>query len=225
MLTSMGTDPICGIIDNTKKMFDITIKDNYLTDVEQVREFAIKYNNWRISDQPDTGPRWKGMRSEKFKTIGNEDLLKIEKDLFNFIWKERKLKDWKYPSSVNYQIDETILANGSLIDPMITTYFHRNPARTIDMLSDFYEDRFHRDFLSCAGVIFLNPNPPPMTGTSILDGRNIKIINVENVYNRLISYDGYHIHGLTGCFGDSSDTDRLTIVFFIHERVFANGFD
>ena len=48
-------------------MFDITIKDNYLTDVEQVREFAIKYNNWRISDQPDTGPRWKGMRSEKFK--------------------------------------------------------------------------------------------------------------------------------------------------------------
>ena len=30
-------------------MFDITIKDNYLTDVEQVREFAIKYNNWRSS--------------------------------------------------------------------------------------------------------------------------------------------------------------------------------
>ena len=96
---------------------------------------------------------------------------------------------------------------------MITTYFHRNPARTVDMLSDFYRDRFHKDFLSCAGVIFLNPDPPPMTGTSILDGRNIKFINVENVYNRLISYDGYDMHGLTGCFGDSPETDRLTIVF------------
>ena len=206
-------------------MFNITIKDNYLTDVEQVREFAIKYNNWRISDQPDAGPRWKGMRSEKFKNIGDENLLKIEKDIFDFVWKERNLEDWRYPSSANYQIDETILANGSLIDPMITTYFHRNPARTVDMLSDFYRDRFHKDFLSCAGVIFLNPDPPPMTGTSILDGCNIKFINVENVYNRLISYDGYDMHGLTGCFGDSPETDRLTIVFFIHERVFSNGFD
>ena len=89
-------------------MFNITIKDNYLTDVEQVREFAIKYNNWRISDQPDAGPRWKGMRSEKFKNIGDENLLKIEKDIFDFVWKERNLEDWRYPSSANYQIDETI---------------------------------------------------------------------------------------------------------------------
>ena len=214
-----------GLQVTLKKMFDITIKDNYLTDVEQVREFAIKYKNWRVSDQPDTGPRWKGNRSEKFKKIGNEELLKIEENIFNFVWEERKLKDWRYPSSENYQIDETILANGPLIDPMITTYFHRNHARTINMLSDFYRDRFHRDFLPCAGVIFLNPNPPPMTGTSILDGRNIEFINVKNVYNRLISYDGYDMHGLSGCFGNSAETDRLTIVYFIHEKVFANGFD
>ena len=205
-------------------MFDITIKDNYLADVDHVREFAIKYKNWRISDQPDTGPRWKGMRSENFKKIQNEELLKIENDIFNFVWKERKLKDWKYPSSEMCEIEETSVANGALIDPIITTYFHRNPARTVDMLSDFYGDRFHRDFLSCAGVIFLNPNPPPTTGTSILDGRNIEFINVENVYNRLIAYDGYNIHALTGCFGDSPKTDRLTIVFFIHEKALAKGF-
>ena len=100
----------------------------------------------------------------------------------------------------------------------------RSPANTVDMLNDFHTDRFHRDSLSCAGVIYLNPDPPPMTGTSILDSRNTLFTNVENVYNRLIAYDGYNIHALTGCFGNSLKTDRLTIVFFIHEKALAKGF-
>ena len=111
-----------------------------------------------------------------------------------------------------------------MVDPMITSYFHRSPANTVDMLNDFHTDRFHRDSLSCAGVIFLNPDPPPMTGTSILDSRNTLFTNVENVYNRLVAYDGYNIHALTGCFGNSPKTDRLTIVFFIHEKALAKGF-
>ena len=90
-----------------------------------------------------------------------------------------------------------------MIEPVITSYFHQSPANTVDMLWDFGLDRFHRDYLPCAGVIYLNPDPPPNTGTSVLDGRNNQFINTENVYNRLIAYDGYNIHGLSGCFGDS----------------------
>ena len=107
-----------------------------------------------------------------------------------------------------------------MIQPMITSYFHQSPASTVDMLHDFWADRFHRDYFPCAGVIYLNPNPPPNTGTSILDARNNQFINTENVYNRLIAYDGFNIHGLSGCFGDCPETNRLTIVFFIHEKQF-----
>ena len=217
-------------------MLDITIKDNYFPDVEHVRELGIRTRQWRISDKPDSGPGWRGIRSEKFKKIGygsNEELLQIEKDIFNFVWEERNLKDWKYPSYEDEYIgkelsevygEETLVANRPMVDPMITTYFHRSPANTVDMLNDFYTDRFHRDSLSCAGVIFLNPDPPPNTGTSILDSRNTLFTNVENVYNRLIAYDGYNIHALTGCFGNSPKTDRLTIVFFVHEKALARGF-
>jgi len=54
-------------------MIDITIKDNYFPDVEHVRELAIRDRSWRISDRPDTGPGWRGIRSEKFKKLGNEE--------------------------------------------------------------------------------------------------------------------------------------------------------
>ena len=217
-------------------MIDITIKDNYFLDVDHIRELGIRNRSWRISDKPETGPGWRGLRSEKFKKIGygsNEELLQIEKDIFDFIWEERKLKDWRYPSWEEdfpndyyemYDLEQPSVANSPLLDPMITTYFHRSPANTVDMLNDFYTDRFHRDSLSCAGVIFLNPDPPPNTGTSILDSRNTLFTNVENVYNRLIAYDGYNIHALTGCFGNSPKTDRLTIVFFVHEKALARGF-
>ena len=171
-------------------MLDITIKDNYFPDVEHVRELAIRDRSWRISDRPDTGPGWRGIRSEKFKKLGygsNEELLQIEKDIFDFIWEERKLKDWRYPSWEEdfpndyyemYDLEQPSVANSPLLDPMITTYFHRSPANTVDMLYDFYSDRFHKDYLSCAGVIFLNPDPPPLTGTSILDSRNIQFIKL-----------------------------------------------
>ena len=165
--------------------------------------------------------------------MGNEELLQIERDIFNFVWEERNLKDWKYPHYEDEYIgqdltevygEETTVANLPMVDPMITTYFHRSPANMVDMLNEFHTDRFHRDSLPVAGVVYLNPDPPPMTGTSILDGRNIEFINVENVYNRLVAYDGYNIHALSGCFGNSPKTDRLTIVFFIHEKALAKGF-
>ena len=83
---------------------------------------------------------------------------------------------------------------------------------------DFIEILYH-----VQGNIFKSRSPT-YTGTSILDSRNTLFTNVENVYNRLIAYDGYNIHALTGCFGNSPKTDRLTIVFFIHEKALAKGF-
>ena len=113
-------------------MLDITIKDNYFSDVDHVRELAIRDRSWRISDKAGSGPGWRGMRSEKFKKIGygsNEELLQIEKDIFNFVWEERNLKDWKYPHYEDEYMaldlteiygEETKVANG----PFDRSYDH-----------------------------------------------------------------------------------------------------
>ena len=37
-------------------MIDITIKDNYFSDVDHIRELGIRCKQWRIADKPETGP-------------------------------------------------------------------------------------------------------------------------------------------------------------------------
>ena len=198
----------------------ITIKDNYLEDVDHIRDLAVDCTKWSFSTDPNSGFGWRGYRSLNFRQLLSTDLkylelLELEQGIFDYVWKERNLSSWTYPKYV-----QDFLANGNMMQPMITSYFHQSPANTVDMLHDFWADRFHRDYFPCAGVIYLNPDPPPNTGTSILDARNNQFINTENVYNRLIAYDGFNIHGLSGCFGDCPETNRLTIVFFIHEKQF-----
>ena len=199
----------------------ITIKDNYLEDPEYIRQLALDCDKWTYNNDPAVkSPAWRGFRSRKFSQLLAHDfkyleLAKIEQDIFDYVWEERNLSSWVYPK---YDLD--VLASNHMLEPTITSYFHQCPANTVDMMYDFWSDRFHRDYLPCAGVIYLSPDPPKNTGTSVLDGRNNQFINTENVYNRLIAYCGYNIHGLSGCFGDSPKTNRMTIVFFIHEKRF-----
>ena len=78
--------------------------------------------------------------------------------------------------------------------------------------------KYHTDTSMMAGLIYLSPNPPEGTGTSILDAESNKIINIENVYNRLISYPSYMVHGPTDLFGDGTkENSRMTFTFFLFE--------
>ena len=215
---------------------NFTVKDNYFSDVDSVRDMAVSDGlEWRLRDIATYPPYgWKGQRTKTFKNIGNKELLKIEKDIFNYMWEERNLKAWRYPTwdvgcqrkvKEIYHIKKQNLEDNPVVDPMISTYFHRTPADYVNYFWDYHADKYHKDYIPCGGVIYLNPNPPPLSGTSILDGKNSKLINLENVYNRLVAYDGYNHHAPTGCFGDSLETDRLTIVFFIHEKIFKENYD
>ena len=88
-------------------------------------------------------------------------------------------------------------------------YFHCTPKRVMDEIDNFHDMKWHQDPCDFAGIIYLTPDPPENTGTCLLDEC------VPNVYNRLLAYSGKHLHGPDHMFGDSIDTTRLTITFFI----------
>lgn len=88
-------------------------------------------------------------------------------------------------------------------------YFHCTPERIMDEVDNFHEMKWHKDPCDYAGIIYLTPNPPEKSGTCLL-GKC-----VPNVYNRLLSYSGKHLHAPDHLFGDDIDTTRLTITFFI----------
>ena len=97
----------------------------------------------------------------------------------------------------------------------IKSYFHLSHLGTKKTLDDFENKKYHKDDFDYAGVIYLKPNPPKGTGTSILDGARNKIESVDNKYNRLIAYPAHHIHAPTNLFGNNFENGRLTLTFFM----------
>ena len=43
-----------------------------------------------------------------------------------------------------------------------------------------------------------------------------EIVNVQNIYNSLIVYEGHHHHSANEFFGDTLENSRLAQVFFCH---------
>ena len=71
---------------------------------------------------------------------------------------------------------------------------------------------WHRDQCSYAGVIYLNKNPEPNSGTLLfIDGEDIV---VENKFNRLVLYKNI-VHRPQRFFGTTIEDSRLTFTFFV----------
>lgn len=80
-----------------------------------------------------------------------------------------------------------------------------------------YDDTWwHQDSSTLAGVIYLNPNPEPESGTLIKVGQ--EIVTIENVFNRLVLYDASLTHRPQRCFGNTINTARLTMTIFVNQR-------
>ena len=78
-------------------------------------------------------------------------------------------------------------------------------------LEDFDTNKFHTDDSKFAGIVYLSPNPPSNSGTTIIiDNVDNK---VDNNFNRLAAYPSSLIHAPTDLFGDIMETGRLTFHF------------
>lgn len=98
---------------------------------------------------------------------------------------------------------------------------------------------WHTDAQQYAGVLFLTPDAPPDTGTTIyrskttkatkvlpgryhdtfprghLCGDDFDVVDVVgNVYNRLVLFDGHLIHAASKYFGTNKENGRLFQLFF-----------
>jgi hypothetical protein len=98
---------------------------------------------------------------------------------------------------------------------------------------------YHHDSQRYAGVLYLTPDAPPQTGTSLyrskytkkmkvspaehgnvfkngfLDETEFELVDVVgNVYNRLILFDAHMIHAASKYFGTTKENSRLFQLFF-----------
>jgi hypothetical protein len=192
---------------------DLIVIDNVLTDPYQLIALAkkIHYHSNEANLLPDMVENtesklwggWRGYRSNPLDTI-DADLEKLWFDeIFN--------KAFSTQSVTGYDI---------------VSYLHFSTARLNNIIPQHI--RWHNDidpsknyYPKYAGVVYLTPNAPLDSGTSvILSDKKIK--NVENVFNRAVIYKADLMHKPNRLFGDTMDNSRLTLTFFIKDISLVN---
>ena len=107
----------------------------------------------------------------------------------------------------------------NVADFSLRTYLHLSTEDTKKSCFPHFEEyKFHVDSSEYAGLVYMTPNSPPKFGTTIIDKDSNKLIEIENIYNRLICYPGSIVHGPTNLFGTNVHDGRLTLTFFIDRK-------
>jgi hypothetical protein len=187
--------------------------DNFYEDPDEIRNAALKFYEY-------FPPRTKPKNEPTSRVL---DGYKSRSDLENEIeyvdgWRGYRTEIGEAPDKVKNPIVNSVCEYYSLIpeDYELELYFHCSGEETKKTCQPSFEEfKYHRDLLSTyAGVIYMHPNPPPNSGTTIIDPNTNEKIHIENVYNRLVCYPSNVLHGPTDLFGCDLETGRLTLTFF-----------
>lgn len=203
------------------------VQDDFFDDPDLVRKIGLElYQAYRTGLDIQAPFGWRGHRSIPLRYVPGEHhdfLQEMTNKVLNYVWDSLDLKNYEYPYLNGYDGVNTDggntqdIARRKIEEPHITSYYHVLPNQALTSLPDFHQDKFHKDDLPCAGLVYLSPDPPEGSGTAILDGERNQFDIVDNKYNRLVCYDGYRIHGPCNTFGIDLETGRMSFTFFIHE--------
>ena len=172
-------------------MEKILIQDNFFDNAKDLRDLALSTRFFSAEEKNyDVG--WRGYRTNELRDLDKNELevscQKIRDELIKFF---------------DLKIDKD---EGNF-------YFHIALSHTKNTLEDFETSKFHTDDSRFAGIVYLSPNPPPKTGTTIIIDNQNK--DIDNKFNRLVAYPSTYVHAPTDLFGDTMESGRLTLSFFI----------
>jgi hypothetical protein len=170
----------------------LLIQDDFFKNIDAIRKLALSFDYESSENLSNVG--WKGYRTKKLETYNHDFLNECSQKILNAVSQFYNLSNY-----------------------FISTYFHISYEDTKKQLFDFEVNKYHKDFEKYAGVVYLTPDPITEMGTSILDGYNNQIVNVENVYNRLVSYPAHFPHAPSNLFGNTKENGRMTLTFFIND--------
>ena len=174
----------------------LTIVDNFFDNPEEIIDIALKQNYYTYDCHP------LGAKSGVFEGYRSDQLSVIEPELF-------KQVNQKFFEKT---IKNTLTPNVAwACDCQFTSYFHYLTENSI--YNDSWKHKDHEVIL--AGVIYLNENPAPNSGTSLWNSQGKHTI--PNEFNKLVLYNASDVHSANGGFGKDLSDARLTITFFVTE--------
>ena len=171
-------------------MENIFVWDNFFDNADKIRDIALS-SRFYSPDELMRNVNWRGFRTRELESYHNELLINSKKYILNKIVDQFNLKDY-----------------------IIETFFHLTYRDTKNTLENFDKKKWHCD-ANCrySGVVYLTPNPPKNSGTSIIF--NGITNEIENCFNRMVVYPANYTHAPTDLFGDSIKNGRVTLTFFV----------
>lgn len=173
------------VFDNVDEILQMAYLQNY----------APKETHYQNAERRSN---FQGVRSKHLADIGlNHELYhKVNKALFDKIFEQAFPQD-HVRVQYGYEYETSC-------------YFH--VLREQDKPNNNW---FHKDN-ECilAGVVYLNRNPEPDSGTIV--HRNGTEMIIPNEFNKLVLYSPTYLHSAQKGFGENAQDGRLTLTFFIN---------
>lgn len=211
----------------SKSFFPVACVDNFYSDPDKIREFALslEYSKKETENYP-------GERSKPIHTVSPHlfDVLcnKIFSLFFDF---NSNQLDWKvesyfqkiYPFESSVEDSDEVNSGWTHVDDntIFAGVIYLNPNPNLDSGTSIYEknENFNEEIDWSIRNDFYNKKGLPSSEYAKIKSQHNskfhKTIEFKNVYNRMIMYDGSYWHRHSGFLMDSEDF-RLTQVFFLN---------
>jgi len=181
-------------------LHDLVVVDNIFSEPDKVIDIAKKMHYYSKDEHPEES-YWLGMRTKSIS--------ELDKKIYDDLSSEIIFKTLSHTLGTNKNFLLEISWNADL-------YFHQL------FKNDVYQDSWlHIDREKVyAGVVYLNKNPEPNSGTFLYKENNVRV-DIENVFNRLVLYKADYLHSSLGGFGSCIDNSRLSLTLFFREISFS----
>lgn len=215
---------------NPTNSFPVLCQDNFFDNPDEIREYALSLD-YKTSEDG----RWPGKRTAALHTFNSklnaEILLKVFSNYFDFHagcalnWKESYVCFQKVKPYTN--VKECVENRGWIHSDTagfagliyLTPDASKESGTSLYELKKEYKDIDTTEFLKDIDELKKLYKGEQYDVNKLdkdyekLTKHFDKVIEVKNVYNRMISYDGGNWHSA----GDFIDDERLTLVFFVND--------
>jgi len=197
-------------------MLNTLIVDNFFEDPDEIRRIALS-RHYREGNDNRGRTGWRGYRSLPIRSADTVCPC-CQQEIKSDFYSEQKLLT-EYSKKIFEMCKKHFDVGEFNEEYTVTAYFHVSTKDTLKSMPFFPQNKFHQDSSFLAGVVYLTPDAPPDSGTSILHGEENEIVNIENKYNRLVAYESFRIHALSDAFGTTIENGRMAYTFFVHSAL------
>lgn len=178
-------------------LVDYIVVENIFDNPDEIIEFAKQqeyFNKEQHGESVDS--HFAGLRTASLQKLNTNLYHRINSQIFT------KCTEQIYPESSNK------ITYGFGFET--SAYFH-----ILTKNDRMKPEWWHKD-KDCiwAGVVYLNKNPEPSSGTNLI--LNHSGVTVKNEFNKLVMYSPTYEHASQGGFGSGIDDGRLTLTFFVN---------